>query len=55
MYRLKRKLIPTYSAAMVYYPFVANPDLPSRILNGQLLAPHDPNTLFCGGEKGLTD
>ncbi|TRX54491.1 alkene reductase [Thalassomonas sp. M1454] len=36
-------------------PFVANPDLPSRILNGQELAPHDPNTLFGGDEKGLTD
>ena len=36
-------------------PFVANPDLPNRILCGQALAPHDPNTLFGGNEKGLTD
>lgn len=36
-------------------PFVANPDLPARIEQGQPLAPHDPETLFGGGEKGLTD
>lgn len=36
-------------------PFVANPDLPERIKNGHPLAAHDPNTLFGGGEKGLTD
>lgn len=36
-------------------PFVANPDLPNRILCGQPLASHDPNTLFGGREKGLTD
>lgn len=36
-------------------PFVANPDLPARIQNGFPLAPHDPNTLFGGAEKGLTD
>ncbi|MDN2483148.1 alkene reductase [Vibrio agarivorans] len=36
-------------------PFVANPDLPARIENGYPLAPHDPNTLFGGGEAGLTD
>lgn len=36
-------------------PFVSNPDLPSRIENGHPLAPHDPNTLFGGAEKGLTD
>ncbi len=36
-------------------PFVANPDLPERIKNGYPLAPHDPNTLFGGGEEGLTD
>lgn len=36
-------------------PFVSNPDLVSRIQNGQPLAPHDPDTLFGGAEKGLTD
>ena len=36
-------------------PFVANPDLPNRILCGHDLAAHDPNTLFGGAEKGLTD
>ncbi len=36
-------------------PFVANPDLPSRIQNGYPLADHDPATLFGGNEKGLTD
>ncbi|OEE58989.1 alkene reductase [Enterovibrio norvegicus FF-454] len=36
-------------------PFVANPDLPNRLRNGYPLAQHDPNTLFGGGEKGLTD
>jgi N-ethylmaleimide reductase len=36
-------------------PFVANPDLPSRIKHGYPLASHDPETLFGGAEKGLTD
>lgn len=36
-------------------PFVANPDLPSRIQHGYPLAPHNPNTLFGGAEVGLTD
>ncbi|WP_144210556.1 alkene reductase [Shewanella donghaensis] len=36
-------------------PFVANPDLPERMRNGYPLAEHDPNTLFGGTEKGLTD
>ncbi|WP_076537656.1 alkene reductase [Shewanella sp. UCD-KL21] len=36
-------------------PFVANPDLPERMKNGYPLAEHDPNTLFGGAEKGLTD
>ncbi|WP_129830932.1 alkene reductase [Vibrio parahaemolyticus] len=36
-------------------PFVANPDLPSRIKHGYSLAEHDPATLFGGGEKGLVD
>ncbi|MBW3690695.1 alkene reductase [Aeromonas dhakensis] len=36
-------------------PFVANPDLPERLRHGYPLAPHDPATLFGGGEKGLTD
>ncbi len=36
-------------------PFVSNPDLPSRLKNHYPLAEHDPQTLFGGGEKGLTD
>lgn len=36
-------------------PFVANPDLPERLLKGYPLAEHDPNTLFGGGENGLID
>ncbi|SDH18066.1 N-ethylmaleimide reductase [Vibrio xiamenensis] len=36
-------------------PFVANPDLPSRIAHGYPFAEHDPNTLFGGAEQGLTD
>lgn len=36
-------------------PFVANPDLPARIANNQPWAIHDPDTLFGGAEKGLTD
>ncbi|MEI6896242.1 MAG: alkene reductase [Psychromonas sp.] len=36
-------------------PFVANPDLPNRIKQGYPLAPHHPESLFGGGEIGLTD
>lgn len=36
-------------------PFVANPDLPYRLQNQLPLAAHDPETLFGGGAKGLTD
>ncbi|GLS89876.1 alkene reductase [Psychromonas marina] len=36
-------------------PFVSNPDLPNRIQQGYPLAAHDPETLFGGAEKGLTD
>ncbi|WP_028025123.1 alkene reductase [Enterovibrio calviensis] len=36
-------------------PFVANPDLPDRLRHGYPMAQHDPNTLFGGQEKGLTD
>ncbi|CAM3803815.1 alkene reductase [Parendozoicomonas haliclonae] len=36
-------------------PFVANPDLPLRLEKGYPLASHDPETLFGGTEKGLTD
>lgn len=36
-------------------PFVANPDLPSRIQNGYPLATHNAETLFGGNENGLTD
>ena len=34
---------------------VANPDLPERLRHGYPFAPHDPATLFGGGEKGLID
>lgn len=36
-------------------PFVANPDLPSRIKHNQPWAKHDPETLFGGAEQGLID
>jgi len=36
-------------------PFIANPDLPTRIKHGYPLAEHDPNTLFGGAEAGLLD
>ncbi|WP_375749086.1 alkene reductase [Vibrio sp. HN007] len=36
-------------------PFVSNPDLPNRIKHDYPLAAHDPDTLFGGAEKGLTD
>lgn len=36
-------------------PFIANPDLPTRLKHGYPLAIHDPNTLFGGNEKGLSD
>lgn len=36
-------------------PFVANPDLPERIRTGKAWTPHDPDTLFGGGEEGYTD
>ncbi|MDV5167896.1 alkene reductase [Photobacterium rosenbergii] len=36
-------------------PFISNPDLPNRIMNGYPLAAHDPDTLFGGAEKGLLD
>ncbi|MGR5284408.1 alkene reductase [Vibrio maritimus] len=36
-------------------PFIANPDLPSRIQHGYPLAPHNPETLFGGNEVGLLD
>lgn len=36
-------------------PFVANPDLPSRLQNGYPLAIHNAETLFGGNENGLTD
>lgn len=36
-------------------PFVANPDLPERLLHDYPFAEHDPNTLFGGAEKGLID
>lgn len=36
-------------------PFVANPDLPVRLRTGAPLNPHDRDTLFGGGARGLTD
>ncbi|MDL5037781.1 alkene reductase [Comamonas resistens] len=36
-------------------PFVANPDLPERLRIGAPLALHERETLFGGGERGLTD
>lgn len=36
-------------------PFVANPDLPERLRVGAVLNVHDRETLFGGGERGLTD
>lgn len=36
-------------------PFISNPDLVNRIKHGYPFAPHDPNTLFGGDEKGLND
>ncbi len=36
-------------------PFIANPDLPERIKNDSPWTAHDPDTLFGGNEKGLTD
>ncbi|CAG9169317.1 N-ethylmaleimide reductase [Cupriavidus laharis] len=36
-------------------PFVANPDLPERLRSGATLNPHDRDTLFGGGARGLTD
>ncbi|MFV3370910.1 alkene reductase [Pseudomonas sp. NY15435] len=36
-------------------PFVANPDLPARLLNHWPLASFDPTKLFGGNEKGYSD
>ncbi|QNK01223.1 alkene reductase [Dyella telluris] len=36
-------------------PFVANPDLPERLRQGEPLTAHDRNTLFGGAERGYTD
>ncbi|GGY24496.1 alkene reductase [Paludibacterium paludis] len=36
-------------------PFIANPDLPERLRTDAPLAPHDRDTLFGGGARGLTD
>ncbi len=36
-------------------PFVANPDLPARLMRGAELAELDGATLFGGGEHGYTD
>ena len=36
-------------------PFIANPDLPSRIANGWPLNPLDPASLYGGNERGFTD
>lgn len=36
-------------------PFIANPDLPARIVNGWPLNPLSPSTLYGGAEAGFTD
>ncbi|GAB57460.1 alkene reductase [Rheinheimera nanhaiensis] len=36
-------------------PFIANPDLPTRIANGWPLNSVDPATVYGGAEQGLTD
>jgi N-ethylmaleimide reductase len=36
-------------------PFIANPDLPSRIKNNLQLNPIDPTTMYGGTDKGYTD
>lgn len=36
-------------------PFISNPDLPARIQNNWGWTAHNPDTLFGGAEKGLTD
>lgn len=36
-------------------PFIANPDLPQRIVNGWPLAPVDAATMYGGGQRGYTD
>lgn len=36
-------------------PFIANPDLPTRLQHNYPLTAHDPETLFGGAERGLTD
>ena len=36
-------------------PFIANPDLPARIVNGWPLNPLNPATLYGGTEAGFTD
>lgn len=36
-------------------PFAINPDLPNRIKHNDPLAVQDPDTLFSGAEKGLTN
>lgn len=36
-------------------PFIANPDLPQRLLRGDDLATPDGDTFYQGGEKGYTD
>lgn len=36
-------------------PYIANPDLVTRLQKGYPLAAHDPTTLFGGAEKGLLD
>jgi N-ethylmaleimide reductase len=36
-------------------PFIANPDLPERLLNGWPLNPLDAATLYGGAEQGYTD
>lgn len=51
------RLLDTGLADLVAFgrPFIANPDLPARIANGWPLNPLRPETLYGGGEEGLTD
>jgi 2,4-dienoyl-CoA reductase-like NADH-dependent reductase (Old Yellow Enzyme family) len=36
-------------------PFIANPDLPARIIGGHALAASDPATWYSRGAEGYTD
>ena len=36
-------------------PFIANPDLPARLISGAELNAPNPKTFYGGGEAGYTD